>query len=203
MTLYYSLVFALLVFEMGVFCTLILPIPFTWRRQLFKFISTSPLVAKLQYGMKIMFISVLVLFIDSVNRVFKVTEEASQNVETGVREAYRTDMQARKFYSQRNMYLCGFTLFLSLILNRLYLLLSDVIRYEEQIAELKARSGNATKYASISKEVEALRKELEAKDKDFERLKKQADQNNKNYDELVDKYVTDTGKSISDIKKVL
>ncbi|OLL23016.1 hypothetical protein NEOLI_002266 [Neolecta irregularis DAH-3] len=203
MTLYYSLVFVLLIFEMGVFCALILPIPFTWRRKLFKFISTSPLIAKLKHGMKIMFISVLVLFIDSVNRVFKVTEEASLNVETGVRDSYRTDMQARKFYSQRNMYLCGFTLFLSLILNRLYLLLNDAIRYEEQLAELRARSSDATKYASISKEVEALRKELHAKDKDFERLKLQADQNNKNYDELVDRYVKETGKSIADIKKVL
>ena len=34
----------------------------------------------------------------------------------------RMEVQARKFYSQRNMYLCGFTLFLSLILNRTYLM---------------------------------------------------------------------------------
>jgi hypothetical protein len=32
------------------------------------------------------------------------------------------EVQARKFYSQRNMYLCGFTLFLSLILNRTYMM---------------------------------------------------------------------------------
>lgn len=36
----------------------------------------------------------------------------------------RMEVQARKFYSQRNMYLCGFTLFLSLILNRTYLMVS-------------------------------------------------------------------------------
>ena len=40
----------------------------------------------------------------------------------------RMEVQARKFYSQRNMYLCGFTLFLSLILNRTYIMILDVLR---------------------------------------------------------------------------
>lgn len=43
----------LLVTEMVVFMSLIIPLPFTWRRKLFTFISESPLIAKLQYGMKV------------------------------------------------------------------------------------------------------------------------------------------------------
>ncbi len=43
----------LLVFEMVVFMALIVPMPFTWKRKLFTFISESPLIAKLQYGMKV------------------------------------------------------------------------------------------------------------------------------------------------------
>ena len=39
-----SQVFALLVFEMAVFCLLISPLPFTWRRKLFKFLAISPVV---------------------------------------------------------------------------------------------------------------------------------------------------------------
>jgi len=39
--------------EMLIFCALIVPLPFTWRRKLFTFISESPIVAKLQYGMKV------------------------------------------------------------------------------------------------------------------------------------------------------
>jgi hypothetical protein len=38
---------------MLIFCALIVPLPFTWRRGLFTFISESPIVAKLQYGMKV------------------------------------------------------------------------------------------------------------------------------------------------------
>src|SRR5216110_2287290 len=57
---------------------------------------------------------ILLLFLDSCNRVWRVSEENSPSVEASVRETYRTDMHARIFYAQRNMYLCGFTLFLSL-----------------------------------------------------------------------------------------
>lgn len=39
------------------------------------FISESPLVAKVQYWMKITFVFILILFIDSVNRVYKVQVE--------------------------------------------------------------------------------------------------------------------------------
>lgn len=80
MTLYYSLVFALLVFEMVVFMSLIVPMPFVMKRKLLTFISENPLVAKLQYWIKITFVFVLVLFVDSVNRVYRVQLElASAN----------------------------------------------------------------------------------------------------------------------------
>jgi len=41
------------------------------------FISESPLVAKAQHGLKITFIFILILFIDSVNRVYRVQQELS------------------------------------------------------------------------------------------------------------------------------
>lgn len=43
----------LLVFEMVLFVALIVPMPFKMKRKLFTFISENPLVAKLQYGMKV------------------------------------------------------------------------------------------------------------------------------------------------------
>lgn len=85
---------------MAIFVGLIVPLPFTVKRKLFTFISESPVVAKLQYGMKvrppqaptptvsatkqsrnltpepqITFIFILILFIDSVNRVYRVQIE--------------------------------------------------------------------------------------------------------------------------------
>ncbi|KAF3917973.1 hypothetical protein ABW21_db0200563 [Orbilia brochopaga] len=189
MTLYYSLVFALLVFEMGVFMILILPLPLTWRRQMFTFISTNPLIAKLQYGLKITFIFILILFIDSLNRVYRVQRELSEATKaaTGNRGGAaailgheRTEVQARKFYSQRNMYLCGFTLFLSLILNRTYVLITDILRLEE---EVKVGRTNGNK--SIA-DYESLKEELRKKDLDLQAMKEQSKGLGRAYDDLSD-----------------
>jgi len=191
MTLYYTLVFFLLVVEMAIFMLLIVPLPFTWRRKLFTLISESPLIAKLQYGMKITFIFILILFVDSVNRVYRVQIEltaASDNHNQGrsaVLGHERMEVQARKFYSQRNMYLCGFTLFLSLILNRTFVMILDLLRLEDKVkgyeADKKVQSKN-------SAEVATLKEELAKKDRDVEVLKKQSEGLSREYGELSDRY---------------
>lgn len=38
---------------MALFIVLIVPMPFTVRRKVFAFVSESPIVAKIQYGMKV------------------------------------------------------------------------------------------------------------------------------------------------------
>lgn len=197
MTLYYSLVFLLLVTEMLIFCALIVPLPFTWRRKLFTFISESPIIAKLQYGMKITFIFILILFVDSVNRVYRVQVELSsfggnnQQGQASLGGIERMEVQARKFYSQRNMYLCGFTLFLSLILNRTYVMILDVLRLEEELKTYKGETG--TKKGSSLKDVQGgagevgkLKNELAAKDRDMENLKKQVENMQKEYNRMGD-----------------
>jgi len=202
MTLYYSLVFLLLVAEMTLFMVLIIPLPFTIRRKMFTFISESPLVAKLQYGMKITFIFILILFIDSVNRVYRVQLElAESNKQQGasVLGHERMEVQARKFYSQRNMYLCGFTLFLSLILNRTYTMILDVLRLEEKVkryeGDPKASGKESEKLANAGNvgEIGKLKKQLAEKDRDIETLKKQSAGLAREYDNLGDQ-VTATSK---------
>ncbi|KAL3425099.1 hypothetical protein PVAG01_04380 [Phlyctema vagabunda] len=198
MTLYYSLVFMLLVTEMAIFCALIVPIPFTVRRRLFTFISESPIVAKLQYGMKITFIFILILFIDSVNRVYRVQVELAEARDNsqgaGVLGHERMEVQARKFYSQRNMYLCGFTLFLSLILNRTYTMILDVLRLEEKVKKYEGdpktggKQSEKLENAGSVGEIGRLKKELAEKDRDLQTLKKQSEGLNKEYGSLSDKY---------------
>ncbi|KAI9817119.1 MAG: hypothetical protein M1827_001231 [Pycnora praestabilis] len=201
MTLYYSLVFLLLVVEMSIFMLLIVPLPFTWRRKLFTFISESPIIAKLQYGMKITFIFILILFIDSVNRVYRVQIElasaSKSNSNAGAAVlggSERMEVQARKFYSQRNMYLCGFTLFLSLILNRTYVMILDVLRLEEKVKRYegdpasKGKDSDKLANAGSAGEVGKLRKQLAEKDRDLETLKKQSEGLNKEYGNLSDQY---------------
>jgi len=197
MTLYYSLVFLLLVAEMALFMLLIIPLPFNIRRKMFTFISESPIVAKLQYGMKITFIFILILFIDSVNRVYRVQVELAESKDMGgtaVLGHERMEVQARKFYSQRNMYLCGFTLFLSLILNRTYTMILDVLRLEEKVKRYEGstsaggKQGEKLENAGGVGEIAKLREELAAKDRDIETLKKQSEGLSKEYGSLSDKY---------------
>jgi len=101
------------------------------------------------------------------------------------------EVQARKFYSQRNMYLCGFTLFLSLILNRTYVMILDVLRLEEELKTYKGEAG--TKKGSSLKDVQGgagevgkLKNELAAKDRDMENLKKQVESMQKEYNRMGD-----------------
>jgi len=201
MTLYYSLVFVLLVAEMVLFVGLIIPMPFTVKRKMFNFISESPLVAKLQYGMKITFIFILILFLDSVNRVYRVQVEMAAIAKdtTGAGRAAamgsdRMEVQARKFYSQRNMYLTGFTLFLSLILNRTYGMILDVLRLEEKVKMYEGdpsaggKEGQKLDPHFRADQIGQLKKQLEKKDKDLEAMKSQAEGLQREYDELSVKY---------------
>jgi len=189
MTLYYTLVFFILVLEMGAFMFLIVPLPFTWRRAIFTFVSENRFVAKLLYGMKIASAFILLLFIDSVNRVISVTNELSRNTGRDGQQATvlgheRMEVQARKFYSQRNMYLCGFTIFLSLILNRTYALILDILKLEQTVRELRAESNERVREGVDGD----LAKKLEAKERELAIVKEQAAGLTRAYNELSDRF---------------
>lgn len=110
----------------------------------------------------------------------------------------RLEVQVRKFYSQRNMYLCGFTLFLSLILNRTFTLILDVMRLEDRLRAYEGTGGSqkeSEKLGAAGKpgEITKLKKDLEKKEQDLQNLKKQSEQLHKSYDELSDKYAATQG----------
>jgi B-cell receptor-associated protein 31 len=89
------------------------------------------------------------------------------------------------------MYLCGFTLFLSLILNRTYVMILDVLRLEEEVKTLKGQPGGAKFGSSLQTagkpgEVGKLKEELARKDRDMENLKKQVENMSKEYNRMGD-----------------
>ncbi|RDB23341.1 Uncharacterized protein C9E9.04 [Hypsizygus marmoreus] len=204
MTIYYSLTFMLLAAEMVTFCLLVAPLPYKIRKKLFTFLSESPIVAKVAYGLKISFIFVAILFADALQRMFRVTAEAelAKSGHQGVSDVRtETNLAARKFYSQRNTYLTGFTLFLSLVLTRTFYIILDLIHTQEEYAKLKKETtskprGSGTQAEDASKQVASLREKLaaeEAKTRDFETLKKQASQQAAEFDRLATKYNEATG----------
>jgi len=199
MTIYYSLTFMLLAAEMVTFCLLVAPLPYNVRRKLFRFLSENFIVAKIAYALKISFIFVAILFVDAVQRMFRITAESNvaKSGQHGVGDVrIETNLAARKFYSQRNTYLTGFTLFLSLVLTRTFYIMLDLIHTQEQYAKLKKETasqsrGSGAQAEDASKEISELKKKvavLQAEERDFETLKKQASQQAAEFDRLATKY---------------
>jgi hypothetical protein len=90
------------------------------------------------------------------------------------------------------MYLCGFTLFLSLILNRTYIMILEVLRLEDKVKMLEgdknAGGKDSVRIAEAGNvgEIGRLRKELETKDRDMETMKKQVEGLQREYHKLGD-----------------
>ena len=106
----------------------------------------------------------------------------------------RMEVQARKFYSQRNMYLCGFTLFLSLILNRTYTMILETLQLEEKVKryegdpKAKGKESEKLSQAGGAGEISKLKNQLAQKDRDLEALKKQSEGLSREYNKLGDQY---------------
>ncbi|KAK6201038.1 putative endoplasmic reticulum transmembrane protein [Scheffersomyces amazonensis] len=187
MALYYNLVFGLLVIEMGFFTILSLPFPRAIRRSVLATASAPFRSEQFQIAIKCILGFVLVLFIDSINRVYSVTAELHSSTNSGGLQGTimndRSEIQARRFYAQRNMYLCGFTLFLTLILSRTYSLVGELISTKDKLDNLKAKGGES------NPEIEKLKKELADKDEDLQILKDQAKSLSSHYDEVSDSKV--------------
>ncbi|OBZ74931.1 Uncharacterized protein C9E9.04 [Grifola frondosa] len=207
MTVYYTLTFMLLAAEMATFCVLVAPLPHVVRKKLLRFLSESPFVAKFAYGVKIAFIFVGILFVDAVQRMWRVTAEAdiAKSNASGVQDVRsETNFAARKFYSQRNTYLTGFCLFLSLVLTRTFYILLDLVHTQEEYAKLKQEAAKSSRgqvaSPDQSKQIEDLKKKLaasEAKARDYDIVKKQATQNAAEYDRLATEFNAKTG-AVSD-----
>ena len=183
MAIYYALVFALLAVEMVLFTIVSLPFPRAIRRRVLHVFSIPFKLEQFQIGLKFVLIFVLILFIDLVNRVWQVTAELHSasdprsNQHTAAIAGIindRAEIQARRFYSQRNMYLCGFTLFLTLIIIRTYSLVAELTHTKDTLDQLKQAKPTTGVDADEVDEVLTLKAELKQKEEDVAILKDQA-----------------------------
>lgn len=82
------------------------------------------------FVLRIALIGVLVLFADALSRMNSITNDIRDHNIAGISTQALSQLQANRFYAQRNVYLTGFTLFLSLILTRTYSLILDLLDKE-------------------------------------------------------------------------
>lgn len=186
MTLYYSIVFGLLVTEMAAFLLLVAPLPTQFRKKIILLFKDAPIMAQVFLTLRFTFFFILILFVDSVNRVYRVQQEIHAGQESGISgqnllNSDRSEIQARRFYAQRNMYLCGFTLFLSYILSATYTLVLDLANAEEAL-KASGKSGAVTE----SKEIKELKETIRKKDVDLDALKRQYKGLTTEYDRVAD-----------------
>ncbi|KAI3640266.1 hypothetical protein MIR68_001144 [Amoeboaphelidium protococcarum] len=138
-TLHYTFVFCVLIFEMTLTALISLPMPVLWRKRLFEFCAKSTALAWLHYYLKIAFVFIFVLFLDSLR--LAVGKDQSTNQFTPQNTVNEAQMYMKLFRAQRNMYLTGFTLFMSLLLNRTFAMIGEAVKYQTQIEALKKHIG--------------------------------------------------------------
>ncbi|KAI8925689.1 B-cell receptor-associated protein 31-like-domain-containing protein [Entophlyctis helioformis] len=199
MSLPFQIVFLMLVFEMSLFVLLIAPLPLSWRRGMVKWMSKSPIISQIQYVMNIAFIFVVMLFIDSLNRLRSSQEKDAEH--HGHADALSdAHLHAKMFHAQRNIYLTGSVIFLSLVLNRFYNMIVELLKNEEKTEVLKQQAAKTSKeYLKLldgdqerDKQIDELKEKLAAAEKavkDVEIIKKQAAQTADEYMRLTDRYV--------------
>lgn len=190
---YYNIIFLLLALEVAFFTVLSLPWPRAIRRKVLATLSMPFRNEKVQVTVKCFMVFVLVLFFDACQRTYAVTQELKLVKEgrsaTGMNVVTdRDEVQSRKFYAQRNMYLCGFTLFFTLVITRTFSLVSELIVTKDKVDAIKPEKEGAEKGDS-GPEVEKLKKQLSEKEQDLEILKSQADSLSKDYHAASEKKV--------------
>lgn len=150
------------------FALISLPLPSKIRRPMLRTLSIPFHSQQFQMILKCVFVFIGIMFADSINRTIKVTNELysggmgnsfSSDIASG--GISRAEIQSRRFYSQRNMYLCGFTLFLTLIITRTYSMVFELLDVKEKVKKLESEltlNGNTddeTKLRLRIKELEA------------------------------------------------
>ena len=149
---------------------------------------------KIKYVMRILFVFVVILFVGNqvdVDSVNKANKEQHHDHEHHHHERDALALNAKKFYAQRNMYLTGSVIFLSLVLDRFYAMVLELIKNEEKAEVLKQQAAKTSKeYLKVMDEMDQMKKLADSAkklEKELEIVKKQAAQTNDEYMRLTDK----------------
>ncbi|EDP44495.1 hypothetical protein MGL_0977 [Malassezia globosa CBS 7966] len=110
--------------------------------------------------------------------MLKVSQESHVNERAQGLHDFRseTNYHAKKFYAQRNVYLTGFTLFLSMILARTHSLVLDLINAQEELAANVGGSEGGAGSSIVSsdkkhqEEIQTMKKQMQQQQAEYNRL---------------------------------
>lgn len=181
--------FTLLVLQMTALAILVFPLPLVLRKKAFMIYQRAYDSKELRTVGVVTTVLIGLQFSDSLRSSWKWHREYTQN-HSMVTSA---DLLARRFYSQRNLYISGAILFLTLAIPTVFSIVRRLIKYEE----LK-RKANDPK--AVEERVEQLTKQLASKDLDLKTLQKQKSGLETSYNKLADQLNEKEG-VLSDKKK--
>ncbi|EJW03664.1 hypothetical protein EDEG_02013 [Edhazardia aedis USNM 41457] len=167
----------LLISELTLFTSLILPLPY--KRSLISYFATSKSVTlrTIKHILLALYAMVTIMFIDSIHKV--CINKGTPNLPF-------------MYHAERNMYLTGFTLYIALIFYAFCRLLLKLHLDEMNASVLKKQSMSQKKFVEQilkeGKEKDQKVKDLEEKVKKNEALVKQAKNNVSEYTSLLKKY---------------
>lgn len=209
MSLHWTLIAGFLYIEIAIVLLLVLPIfsPQRWNRILNSNFMKA-LKSQARYYFMLVFVVLLIFLLDAVREMRKYSNADPHEHQHSHLDA---EMQAnmRLFRAQRNFYISGFTLFLSLVIRRLLILVSQQAQLIAQSeAAMKQAKGAADaartflgrrgddegaevtdeKVKTLEEKVASLEKELATAVSDRDAIKSQAASVTKEYDRLLDEH---------------
>lgn len=222
MSIQWTMIAAFLYAEIAVVLLLVLPVasPQRWQR-IFKSRFLGALSSQAQYYFMILLATLVLFFLDAIREMRKYSNpeqvhQAHQHLDAEMQ------VNMRLFRAQRNFYISGFALFLSLVIRRLVTLISTqaTLLAESEAALKQARSATTTarnlmsqtessdaqnnaneahdkQVKGLKEQIQELEKELTRERKDKEALKSQAEATNAEYDRLAEELRKLQNKTVS------
>lgn len=212
MSLHWTLIAGFLYIEIAIVLLLVLPIfsPQRWNRILNSNFMKA-LKNQARYYFMLVFVVLLIFLLDAVREMRKYSNADTHEHQHSHLDA---EMQAnmRLFRAQRNFYISGFTLFLSLVIRRLLILVSQqaqlIAQSEAAMKQAKGATAAARsflnqkssesegakdeitdeKVKSLEEKVANLEKELATAISDRDAVKSQAASVTKEYDRLLEEH---------------
>eukprot|EP01111_Echinosteliopsis_oligospora_P010527 TRINITY_DN3297_c0_g1_i1.p1 TRINITY_DN3297_c0_g1~~TRINITY_DN3297_c0_g1_i1.p1 ORF type:complete len:225 (+),score=49.39 TRINITY_DN3297_c0_g1_i1:77-751(+) len=158
-----QIAFGLLVVEVILCVLIILPLPLTFRKRVLLTIDqltsnqTVTIILRTFFGILFLF------FCDSLRSVESAEGKIEQHNDHGHFHSTHSDLNSRKFRSQRNSYLFGSILFLFLMIYRLKEMMKELHKLEEKSGVVLSQQKNASsEYDRVSTERDKFKTEYEA-----------------------------------------
>ncbi|CCE89068.1 Piso0_001866 [Millerozyma farinosa CBS 7064] len=184
MSIQMSLIFGTLLLQMTALLVILLPLPLKARKAIVNMAESLKSSKNFNIGLWFSLILLGLQFADCFNRLQRFSHIGNPYLLVSSRDidysAISYDQLASKFYSQRNLYLTGAVLYLTLAINTVLGILKKLV---SKATEYNKISSEGTEETEPS-EAEKLKSEIKSKDASITGLKKQIEGLQTSYDSL-------------------